>query len=97
MLRVEMGTERLVRVTLEHRVVTLVYQGLRRTVEPHLIGMHEAGEPLLVGYQTGGFSGSGEVPGWRTRLAWRVRISRHWHVPTPMTPAQRPLAAVWDG
>ena len=33
MLRVETGTERLVRATLEHRVVTFVYQGLRRTVE----------------------------------------------------------------
>ena len=72
MLRVETGTERLVRATLEHRVVTFVYQGLRRTVEPHLIGMHEAGEPLLVGYQTGGFSGSGEVPGWRTFVTTEI-------------------------
>jgi hypothetical protein len=66
MLRVETGTERLVRATLEHRVVTFVYRGLRRTVEPHLIGLHGAGEPLLVAYQTAGFSGSGELPGWRT-------------------------------
>jgi hypothetical protein len=66
MLRVETGTERLVRATLEHRVVTFAYRGLRRTVEPHLIGIHEAGEALLVGYQTGGFSGSGDLPGWRT-------------------------------
>ena len=72
MLRVETGTERLVRAILEHRTVTFVYQGLRRTVEPHLIGIHEAGEPLLVAYQTAGFSGSGEVPGWRTFVTTEI-------------------------
>ena len=66
MLRTETGTERLVRAILEHRVASFVYHGLRRTVEPHLIGSHEAGEILLLAYQTGGESGSGEVPGWRT-------------------------------
>ena len=66
MLRTETGTERLVRATLEHRVASFIYKGLRRTVEPHLIGLHEAGEPMLVAYQTGGQSGSGELPGWRT-------------------------------
>ncbi len=60
------GTERVVRGTLEHRAVNFVYHGLRRTVEPHLVGIHEAGEALLVAYQTGGASQSGEVPGWRT-------------------------------
>ena len=72
MLRVESGTERLVRATLEHRVATFVYHGLRRTVEPYLIGMHEAGEPLLVAYQTGGESGSGQVPGWRTFVTTEI-------------------------
>lgn len=60
------GTELAVRATLEHRVLSFRYHGLRRTVEPHLIGTHEAGEPLLVAFQTGGESTSGEVPGWRT-------------------------------
>lgn len=72
MLRVETGTERLVRATLEHRVASFVYRGLRRTVEPHMIGIHEAGEPLLVAYQTGGLSGSGEVPGWRTFVTTEI-------------------------
>ena len=66
MLRTETGTERLVRATLDRRVASFTYQGLRRTVEPHLIGLHEAGEAMLVAYQTGGASGSGELPGWRT-------------------------------
>ncbi len=59
-------TERVVRATLEHRALSFVYQGVPRTVEPHLVGIHEAGEALLVAYQTGGASQSGEVPGWRT-------------------------------
>jgi hypothetical protein len=58
--------ERLVRAILEHRVVEFGYHGYRRTVEPYLVGLHEAGEPLLLGYQTAGGSQSGEIPGWRT-------------------------------
>jgi hypothetical protein len=60
------GTERVVRATLEHRVVNFIYQGLHRTAEPHLVGIHETGEVLVVAYQTGGASKSGDVPGWRT-------------------------------
>ena len=52
--------------------VTLVYQGLRRVVEPHLVGIHEAGEPMLVAFQTGGFSHSGDLPGWRTFITTKV-------------------------
>jgi hypothetical protein len=58
--------ERLVRAILDHRIVEFDYQGYRRTVEPYLLGLHEAGEPILLGYQTAGFSHSGEIPGWRT-------------------------------
>ncbi|MBA3555555.1 MAG: WYL domain-containing protein [Gemmatimonadales bacterium] len=60
------GPEQAVRATLEHRALSFDYQGLRRTVEPHLVGIHETGEALLVAYQTGGGSKSGDVPGWRT-------------------------------
>jgi hypothetical protein len=60
------GTERLVLATLQHRPVSFKYHGHRRMVEPHLVGIHEAGEPLLVAYQTSGTSRAGEVPGWRT-------------------------------
>ena len=64
--------ERLVLAILEHRVVRLRYQGRDRLVEPHLLGLHEAGEPLLVAYQTGGTSRSGVVPGWRTFITTSI-------------------------
>lgn len=60
------NSERLVRAILDHRVVEFVYHGYRRTVEPHLLGLREAGEALLLGYQIAGPSHSGEIPGWRT-------------------------------
>ena len=64
--------EILVRAVLEHRVVTLVYEGLRRVAEPHLVGIHEAGEPMVAAFQTGGFSHSGDLPGWRTFITTKV-------------------------
>jgi predicted DNA-binding transcriptional regulator YafY len=64
--------ERLVLAILDHRVVRIRYQGRDRTVEPHLLGIHEAGEPFLVGYQTAGGSGSGDVPGWRSFISTAV-------------------------
>lgn len=66
------GTERLVLAILDHRVVHFRYQGRGRVVEPHLIGLHEAGEPMLVAYQTGGTSQSGDVPGWRTFITTAI-------------------------
>jgi len=60
------GTERVVRATLEHRVLRFIYAGHPRTVEPQLVGIHENGEPLLVAFQTGGTSSTGAVPGWQT-------------------------------
>ena len=65
-------TEQLVRAVLDHRTVTLVYEGLRRVVEPHLVGIHEAGEPMVAAFQTGGFSHSGDLPGWRTFITTKV-------------------------
>ncbi len=64
--------ERLVRAILEHRPVNFAYHGLQRTVEPYMLGIHEAGEPLLLGYQTGGFSHGGELPGWRTFITTEI-------------------------
>jgi predicted DNA-binding transcriptional regulator YafY len=66
------GSERLVKAILARRVVTFFYRGLARTVEPHMLGLHEAGESLLVAYQTGGASGAGELPGWRTFLTSEI-------------------------
>jgi hypothetical protein len=64
--------ERLVLAVLEHRVVRLRYQGRDRVIEPQLIGIHEAGEPLLVAYQVAGESQSGQIPGWRTFITTSV-------------------------
>lgn len=51
----------------ERRVVTFVYQGQARTVEPHACGITvTSGEAVLHGYQTEGGSASGIPPGWRT-------------------------------
>ena len=63
---IAMPGERLVRAILEHRLVGFAYQGRERIVEPHLLGLHEAGEPMLLAYQTAGASRSGDLPGWRT-------------------------------
>jgi hypothetical protein len=71
-MRTESDTELLVRATLERRIVRFRYRGMSRTVEPHLVGHHEAGETLLVGYQTAGESGTGELPGWRTFVTAEV-------------------------
>jgi hypothetical protein len=64
--------EQLVRAVLDHRTVNLVYEGLRRVVEPHLVGIHQAGEPMVAAFQTGGFSHSGDLPGWRTFITAKV-------------------------
>ena len=37
-----------------------------------VLGIHEAGEPILLGYQTAGFSHSGEIPGWRTFITTAI-------------------------
>ena len=46
------------------RVVTFTYDGHHRVVEPFLLGVTTAGNPSLRGYQTGGTSKHGLVPGW---------------------------------
>ena len=64
--------ERLVLAVLEHRVTRIRYNGRDRVIEPQLLGIHEAGEPMLVAYQTAGASQSGDVPGWRTFITTSV-------------------------
>jgi WYL domain-containing protein len=79
------GAERLVAAILDHRVVHLRYQGHDRTVEPHLLGLHEAGEPMLVAYQTAGGSRSGQIPGWRSFITTSVEdvVINDQHFPGP--------------
>lgn len=64
--------EQLVQATLGHEVVAFNYGGHRRVVEPHMVALHGAGEVVLFGYQVGGQSRQGEVPGWRTFVVTEI-------------------------
>ena len=79
------GAERLVMAILDHRLVRFRYQGHERMAEPHLLGLHEAGEPMLVAYQTGGGSQSGQLPGWRTFITTSIEdvVIDDQHFPGP--------------
>jgi len=46
-------------------VITFYYNGGMRTVEPHCYGISTAGNDVLRGYQTGGYSESGNSVGWK--------------------------------
>jgi predicted DNA-binding transcriptional regulator YafY len=50
-------------ITTRHQV-SFVYQDKLRIVEPHDYGLQN-GSPRLLSYQTGGQSGSGQLPNWR--------------------------------
>lgn len=50
----------------ERRIIQFWYKDLMRTLEPHTYGIHkDTNNEVLAGYQTGGFSHSGDLPGWR--------------------------------
>lgn len=46
------------------RRIEFQYDGGKRIVEPHCVGITTAGNPAVRGYQTSGFSVSGTVPDW---------------------------------
>ncbi len=54
----------LVRAIDEKRLVEIVYNNARRTVEPHDYGIR-AGAETLLGYQLSGGSGSRAAHGWK--------------------------------
>ncbi len=58
--------DELIRAIRELRVVTFVYEGHARTMEPHACGVARSGDAVVHGYQTEGGSASGALPGWRT-------------------------------
>ena len=63
-----------VRAIKERRVVTFLYEGFVRTVEPHVYGVHkDSGNELLSGYQIAGLSHSSQRPGWRLFRLTEVR------------------------
>lgn len=45
--------------------LSFTYAGKPRIVEPHLCGRTATGQELLLAYQVGGHSSSGDLPRWR--------------------------------
>ena len=60
----------------EKRVVTFVYHGHLRTVEPHALGVVTEGKPALFAWQTEGGSQTEPPPGWRTFLLAEIKELR---------------------
>ncbi len=52
-------------VIRDRSVIQFNYDGGPRTVEPHCHGTSTAGNEVLRGYQTSGFSQSGNPVGWK--------------------------------
>lgn len=55
----------ILRAVKERQVIQFQYSGGLRTVEPHCYGVSRTGKELLRGYQTGGYSESGNSVGWK--------------------------------
>jgi len=51
-----------------HLVTEVVYEGGARVVHPHTLYVAKDGNELLLVWQVGGFSSSGDLPGWRNLL-----------------------------
>ncbi|WOK37877.1 hypothetical protein [Sphingomonas sp. C3-2] len=51
-----------------HLCVQFTYAGYDRIVEVHAVGINASGQTALSGYQVGGKSQSGQLPGWRLFL-----------------------------
>jgi hypothetical protein len=55
------------RATQQRRILVFRYDGLRRTVEPHIHGLHAtSGREIVYGIQIGGGTDSGDLPAWRS-------------------------------
>ncbi|APV51276.1 hypothetical protein BWI17_17250 [Betaproteobacteria bacterium GR16-43] len=50
----------------DRKVLRFSYGGAIRRVEPHCYGKTRLGEEMLLAWQLGGGSGSGEAVGWKT-------------------------------
>ena len=61
-------TELLTSALNERRVVTFIYKGHERRVEPHALGKGTDQKPVLLGWQVSGGSQSEPPPGWRVFL-----------------------------
>lgn len=92
--------DNLIGAVQERRVLAFLYGGLLRTVEAHAYGASAAGDELLLGYQTAGFSHSREEPGWRLyrvdRISALAVTPYTFHAPRPgFNPEGHTLSAVF--
>lgn len=65
--------ETLCQAISEKRILNFTYDGLPRTVEPHLVGDRTTGKTGLSAYQIGGKSHSNSVPYWRPFTVSKIR------------------------
>lgn len=91
---------RLAAAVRERRVITFLYDGHERAVEPHACGVGVNGEPVLHGYQFAGGSASGSPPGWRNFSVAKITDlavgERRFAAPRPGYAKSRPrLAPAW--
>jgi hypothetical protein len=67
---------------LREKQVTCTYQGRRRELCPHIIGLNKSGEEVVLTWQFAGES-SGKLPQWRCLRVAEVRDARardgRWH------------------
>jgi hypothetical protein len=54
------------------RVIRFEYGGGERRVEPHCHGFSAAGEEMMLAYQVGGYSSSGNGEGWKMFAVRRI-------------------------
>lgn len=64
----------MIETCIAHRwLLSFVYDGLPRVVEPHLVGYSTTGKQLLRAYQVDGQSESGRIPDWRLFEVGKMR------------------------
>jgi hypothetical protein len=56
----------------EKKLIAFSYDGFRRIVEPHTLGLDTRRKPLLCGYQIAGESRSGVSEGWKFFTVARI-------------------------
>lgn len=65
--------EELKAAIIEHRVITFIYDGLERTVQPATLGMSSAANLLIRGCQVDGRSKRNSIPCWELYSLAKIR------------------------
>lgn len=66
--------DRICEAIRENKVVEFFYDGHRRVIVPVQLGLAaDNGNIILIGYQIGGYSESGEMPPWRRFETYKIR------------------------